>query len=253
MLLFVAPQILLNLLGLQIIMQTATPGGRPSSIKASGGSGGGRSTSTAGSSGGSSAGDGLETLEQLSATALLHLLKLADAAQQVAALFQLLPLDDGTFPEDQEAGGGGAAGQSNSQAAGATTTTEPTTTLSSRVAAAVLPRLPQLQLCVERLMQNSCFKEANTCVECLLLLGKRLGSSSMPLQPQQQPGGPVPEPVAAAAGAADVPAHACLSIWAETALQQEEPEVKHVALARTLLDMYIRFHGMVVAAARTMC
>eukprot|EP00775_Hariotina_reticulata_P011123 gene11123-11277_t len=33
------------------------------------------------------------------------------------------------------------------------------------------------------------------------------------------------------------------ALLGSTVLQQEEPEVKHVALARTLLDMYIRFHG----------
>jgi len=232
-------QKVLTLVNLQMVMQTATPGGRPS---------GSRSAAAGSSSNGSSsAGDVLESLEQLSTTALLQLFKLADATQQIAALFQLLPLEDGTFPNG---GGAAAAGQSDTAAAEGMTTTA---ALCSRVAAAVLPRLPQLQLCVERLMQNSCFKEAHTCVECLLLLGKRLGSISGLLQPQHQPGDPGPEHTATAAASgvaatADVPAYACLSTWAEAALQQEEPEVKHVALARTLLDMYIRFHGMVLKA-----
>jgi hypothetical protein len=229
-------QKLLTLVNLQMVMQTATPGGRPS---------GSRSAAAGSSNGSSSAGDVLESLEQLSTTALLQLFKLADATQQIAALFQLLPLEDGTFPNG---GGAAAAGQSDTAAAEGITTTA---ALCSRVAAAVLPRLPQLQLCVERLMQNSCFKEAHTCVESLLLLGKRLGTSGGLLQPQHQPGDPGPEPAAAASGVAataNVPAYACLSAWAEAALQQEEPEVKHVALARTLLDMYIRFHGMVLKA-----
>lgn len=106
----------------------------------------------------------------------------------------------------------------------------------------MLPRLPQLEACIDKLMQRSFFKEAQTCIECLLLLGRQLGSPSLHQ--------------AAMAGSSDagqqqrqqkqvqVPSNAELSRWAvETALQQEQPEVKLVGLAKALLDLYIRFHG----------
>jgi hypothetical protein len=51
-----------------------------------------------------------------------------------------------------------------------------------------------------------------------------------------------------------VPAHAELSRWAaESALQQEEPEVKSVTLAKALLDVYIRFCGEERCAVCWMC
>lgn len=192
---------------LQLIMDTTVHGGRSAS-----------SSSSAASSA-----EGHDTLEQLSASALQELLKLADATQQLAALFELLPLEDGSLPPQQQQQQGDVADDGQRPApvdAGAA------------VVAAVMPRLPQLTACIDKLMLNSCFKEAQTCVECLVLLGRQLHSPSpaaagAPRQQQQQ-----------------LPAHAALSRWAaESALQQDEPEVKSVSLAKALLDVYIRFCG----------
>jgi hypothetical protein len=225
---------------LQLIMETTVHGGRSAS---------GSSSSAAGS------GNGSETLEQLSANALQQLLKLADATQQLAALFKLLPLEDGSFPpdeqqqqqQDQEMA---VDGEQQPPAAATAAGTAPADA-GAAVVAAVLPRLPQLTACIDKLMLNSCFKEAQTCVECLVLLGRQLNTPA-----------PANSAAAGAAGGAaagvqrqqqQVPAHAELSRWAaESALQQEEPEVKSVSLAKALLDVYIRFCGerIVVGWAR---
>lgn len=72
---------------LQLVMYTAGLGNNTSDSSAAG------------------SGEGHESLEQLSANALLQLLKLADATQQLAALFKVIPLEDGSFPpEDQQVG-----------------------------------------------------------------------------------------------------------------------------------------------------
>lgn len=192
---------------LQLIMLTACPGGR-----------------SAGSVDKAEAHS--DSLEQLSATALLQLLKLADATQQLAALFDKLPLQqDEQQPEAH-------AQQQDHDAEGSESP--------AAISAAIVPRLPQLEQCISKLMENSCFKEAHTAAECLMLLGRHLGSS---LAAQDSAA------AAADAGAAagqqqqkdSKPAFVMLSHWAETALQQDEPEVKSVALAKILLDMYMRF------------
>lgn len=91
-------------------------------------------------------------------------------------------------------------------------------------------------------------------VECLGLLGRRLGA------PVVTP--PPPPTTAAAAENAEAqqqgqgqqqgqqgqakagePAFAALSRWAHEALQQEQPEVKAVPLVRSLVDLFIRYHG----------
>lgn len=199
----------------QLIMQTATPGGR--------------SAGTSRSGGGSSSGPAeahSDSLEQLSANALLQLLKLADATQQLAALFKKLPVEKEGQEVNQQQQQEGEQGEGGA-VAGDT---------AAAVAVAVTPRLPQIGQCIDKLMQNSCFKEAQTMTECLMLLGRQLGheapqdhntaSEAANPQQQQQKG---------------VPASVELSRWAEGALQQDEPEVKSVGLAKALLEMYIRF------------
>jgi hypothetical protein len=215
---------------------------------------GGRSSSGSSSSSATGSGDGSETLEQLSANALQQLLKLADATQQLAALFKLLPLEDGSFPPDEQQQQDeemAVVGEHRPPAAAAAGTAA--ANAGAAVVAAVMRRLPQLTACIDKLMLNSCFKEAHTCVECLVLLGRQLNT-------------PAPNESAAAAGGAaggaagvqrqqqQVPAHAELSRWAaESALQQEEPEVKSVSLAKALLDVYIRFCGEERCAVCWMC
>lgn len=196
-------------LSLQLVMETATAGGRPSSKPTHSGSG--TNTNDARKAAAATTGDGCETLEHLSASALLQLFRLADATQQLGVLFAQLPLDDGSMPDE-------AAQSSNVASTG-------------NVVAAIMPRLPQLLACTNSLLQQSCFKEAQVMVECLALLGKNLGApmpaSTAAGQPQQKAG----------------PAYAALSNWAHEALQQEEPEVKSVPLVRGLLELYIRYHG----------
>lgn len=131
---------------LQLIMQTATAGGRPSSRPANSGSGGGAGEGRKAAAAASAAGNACETLEHLSATALLQLLSLADATEQLGALFSKLPVGNGaagTSAQQRQAGGSSSAGDG---AAG--------------VAAAVMPRLPQLLACTDSLLQQGCFKEA---------------------------------------------------------------------------------------------
>lgn len=197
------------LYAVQLVMQTATAGGRPTSSSGSSTGGEGRKVSAAAAA----AGEG-ETLEHLSAAALLQLFKLADATQQLPALFCKLPLDNGNAAPAQaqaSSGSGDAAAQ---------------------VAAAVMPRLPQLLACTGNLLQHGCFKAAQVMVDCLALLGKRLGApvaaSNTSTQQQQQ---------------AREPAYAALSRWAYEALQQEEPEVKSVPLVRGLLELFTVYHG----------
>jgi hypothetical protein len=126
---------------LQLVMQTATAGGRPSVKPTSTSSGGGEGRKAA--SAAAAAGEGSETLEHLSATALLQLIKLADATQQLAPLFAKLPLADGSTRE-------AAPGSSSSNASDA----------AAEVATAVMPVLPQLLSCTDSLLQQGCFKEA---------------------------------------------------------------------------------------------
>lgn len=136
----------------QLVMQTATAGGRPSSRPTnSGNSGAGDGRRAAAAA--ATAGDGCETLEHLSAAALLQLMKLADATQQLGALFAKLPVDgaaggasvQGVQGQNSSCGssGGGGGGES-----------------AAEVAAAVMPRLPQLLACTDSLLQHGCFKEA---------------------------------------------------------------------------------------------
>jgi hypothetical protein len=153
-------------------------------------------------------------LEHLSATALLQLFKLADATQQLPALFSKLPLDNGSAAPAQAQASSSSSGDAAAQ-----------------VAAAVMPRLPQLLACTGNLLQHGCFRAAQVMVDCLALLGKRLGapvavSSSSTQQVQTQE-----------------PAYAALSRWAHEALQQEEPEVKSVPLVRGLLGLFTVYHG----------
>jgi hypothetical protein len=200
---------------LQLIMDTTVHGGRSASS----------SSSTAG------AAEGHETLEQLSANALQQLLKLADATQQLAALFKQLPLEDDSLPPQQQ--------QQQQQEDGAADDEQPPAAAAdAAVVAAGMPHLPQLTACVDKLMQNSCFKEAQTCVECLVLLGRQLNSAPAAAAKGEQAGAMRQQQHQ------QQPAHAELARWAaESALQQEEPEVKSVSLAKALLDMYIRFCG----------
>jgi hypothetical protein len=220
-------------------MDTTVPGGRSASSS---------SSSAAGSS------EGHETLEQLSANALQQLLKLADATQQLAALFKLLPLEDGSLPpheqrqqQQQDKAAAAAADDEQRPAAAATAGAGVAAVSGAAVVAAVMPRLPQLTACIDKLMLNSCFKEAQTCVECLVLLGRQLNSPP-PAQPAAAAAGTsaagLPAGAARQQQQQQLPAHAQLSKWAsESALQQEEPEVKSVSLAKALLDVYIRFCG----------
>lgn len=134
----------------QLVMSTATAGGRPSAKPTSSGSGGGEGRKAA--SAAASAGD-CETIEHLSATALLQLIKLADATQQLKPLFVQLPLDDGSLPEQGRAGSSSSSGAEGDAAA--------------EVAAAVIPRLPQLLACTDSLLQQGCFKEAQVRTGCL--------------------------------------------------------------------------------------
>jgi hypothetical protein len=131
-------------------MQTATDGGRPTSRPTtSSNSGEGRKPASAAAA----AGDGCETLEHLSATALLQLLKLADATQQLAPLFRQLPLaDNSSSTSDVQAPADGGSGGSRDSAA--------------EVAAAVVPRLQQLLSCTDSLLQQGCVKEAQVCPQC---------------------------------------------------------------------------------------
>lgn len=129
----------------QLTMQTATDGGRPTSRPTtSTSSGEGRKAASAAAA----AGDGCETLEHLSATALLQLLKLADATQQLAPLFLKLPSDNSssTSAAQAQAQDGSSSGNGGDSAAA--------------VAAAVMPRLPQLLACTDSLLQQGCCKEA---------------------------------------------------------------------------------------------
>jgi len=213
---------------LQLVMRTAIAGGRPSSKPTS--SGGGSSNEGRKAAGTAASGDGCETLEHLSASALLQLLKLAEATQQLPALFAKLPLEDGSLPAGAQ---GSSSSSSGSDAAGS-------------VVAAVMPRLPQLLSCTDSLLQQGCFKETQVMVECLALLGRCLGApvtlvnaaAQQQQQPQQQQAGQQQQQQKE-----EEPAYAALSRWAHEALQQEEPEVKSVPLVRALLELYIRFHG----------
>jgi hypothetical protein len=195
-------------------MQTATAGGRPTG--SSGGSTGGEGRKV--SAAAAAAGEG-ETLEHLSAVALLQLFKLADATQQLPALFSKLPLDNGSAAPAQV-----PASSSSGDASQA----------AAQVAAAVMPRLPQLLACTGNLLQHGCFKAAQVMVDCLALLGKRLRApvavSNTSTQHQQQ-------------AQAKEPAYAALSKWAHEALQQEEPEVKSVPLVKGLLELFTVYHG----------
>jgi hypothetical protein len=135
---------------LQLIMQTATAGGRPSSRPANSGSSGAAGEGRKAAAAAAAAGDGCETLEHLSATALLQLLRLADATEQLGVLFSKLPVDYGAAgaagTSAQQGHAGSSSGSSGDGAAG--------------VAAAVMPRLPQLLACTDSLLQQGCFKEA---------------------------------------------------------------------------------------------
>lgn len=205
---------------LQLVMRTAIAGGRPSSKPTSSG-GGGTSSEGRKAAGAAASGDGCETLEHLSAAALLQLLKLAQATQQLPALFAKLPLEDGSLPERAQGSSGSSSG---SDAA-------------SSVVAAVVPRLPQLLSCTDSLLQQGCFKEAQVMVECLALLGRCLGAPVTLVNVAAQQAGQQQQQKE------EEPAYAALSRWAHEALQQEEPEVKSVPLVRALLELYIRFHG----------
>lgn len=131
---------------LQLIMQTATAGGRPSSRPANSGSGGGAGEGRKAAAAAAAAGDACETLEHLSATALLQLLRLADATEQLGALFSKLPVDNGAAGTSAQQGQADGSSSAGDGAAG--------------VAAAVMPRLPQLLACTDSLLQQGCFKEA---------------------------------------------------------------------------------------------
>jgi hypothetical protein len=181
----------------------------------------------------------------------------ADSTQQLAALFRLLRSTPtaradgarGDGPAAAAAGGGdddeampdadgtaapaavAAANPGGSSKAAAS----PADAAAAELAEAVVPCLPVLLQATERLLQQSCFKEAVVMVKCLQLLGKRLGAriaistagaSNGGVRQQQRE-----------------PAHTALSRWAHQQLQQVEPEVASVSLVRGLLELFIRFHG----------
>lgn len=192
---------------LQAIFQTATAGGR---------SGGGSRANKSKEGGNSDHGGGSsDSLELLSAKAVLKLLQLADAAQQMDALMHKIPLPQNSTTV-QETETSEEAGGANGAHGGANAATN-----NHSLARAIGPRLQHFKKSCEHLMEHGCFKEAQILGECLLLLGAKSG-------------------VAAAKG---------LSEWAHEMCQQNEPEVTHVPLVKVLLELYVKFSGELSASA----
>ncbi|GBF90249.1 hypothetical protein Rsub_03382 [Raphidocelis subcapitata] len=244
------------------------PAATASASAASGGDAGG-------ADGGGGAGGG-ETLEWLAVRALHEAVLLADASQQLGALARaLLPRAGGGGGGGGGEGAGEARGQDAAGQGGGGLTQGGGSQRRDQGApaggdaglvAAVAPLLRQLQGGVDSLMRTGCFKPAAAAAQTLLLLGRCLAAAEtslanaaaaapaprsaqqqatqapaqpQPRQPQAQAQPQAAEARAAAAAARD--ASQALSDWAALACQQQEPEVTHLGLIKTLLEVHIRF------------